>query len=324
MSTPIAYYTSVAYSSVDGGQTWKQLGQGTASAALTIAPIGITFDPKDSTGNTFWIYGYYAGASGGLFSTTDGGNTFSARAVGSDPYEISGVAIDPGSPTIVVGLYGRTQSVFKSTDDGPTWTNIGANLPAGVAASEYPYIIDAQTYLIGCSSAIDGMYNATAGGTPAILRTTDGGNTWTQVLQGYNVYGPATQVGSVIYWSYFNGTDGGILASADQGQTWSVVVPDALTWSVAPVAMAASQYASLNTSNQVVVFTAGATWPSIPQSTILPPMLPLAGSLDQGSVLGLTFDTVRNSFFGWATSGGIERLDLNPQAPATAAKSLRR
>jgi photosystem II stability/assembly factor-like uncharacterized protein len=305
---PIQYYTSVAYSSADGGSTWHQLGQGAGSVPLTVAPIGIAFDPKDSTGNTFWIYGVFAGGTGGVFSTTDGGETFTAHAVGTFPYEVDGMSIDSGSSTILLGQHEAAQAVYKSTDGGNTWTNIGATLPTGQADSEYPYIVDSQTYLIGCSFAIDGTYDTgdrAVGGTPGIFRTADGGKTWTQVATNYKVFGSPTLLNGVLYWSYYNGTDGGILSSSDFGQTWTDLVPGGLTWSVAPVALPNGQIASVSTGSQILLYTPGTTNP-----TALLPDFPLTSALDNDLVLGLAFDSVRSSYFGWVTSGGIERLDL--------------
>jgi photosystem II stability/assembly factor-like uncharacterized protein len=309
MTAPIQYYTSVAYSTVDGGSTWQQLGQGAGSAPLTVAPIGIIFDPKDSTGDTFWLYGVFAGGTGGVFSTTDGGQTFTAHAVGKFPYEVDGMSIDSATSTILLGQHEAVQSVYKSTDGGMTWTNIGATLPPGQADSEYPYIVDSQTYLVGCSFAIDGTYdtgNRAVGGTPGIFRTADGGKTWTQVVSKYKVFGPPTLLNGVLYWSYYNGADGGILSSSDYGQTWTDLVQSGLTWSVTPVALPNGQLASVSSGNQILLYTPGAANP-----TALLPNFPLTSPLDNDLVLGLAFDSVRNSYFGWVTSGGIVRLDMN-------------
>jgi len=296
--SPAGYYTANLYSSVDGGATWQQLGQGAGSAALTVFPVGVVFDPKDAQSNTFWIFGTFAGSTGGLFSTTDGGKTFQAHAVGTAPYDIDGLSIDPGGGTMLAGQPQQAQAVYKSTDGGTSWTNIGAGLPPVSADAEYPYVIDGQTYLIGLSFI--------SGGTPEILRTVDSGSTWSQVAQGYRVFGAPTAINGILYWSFYNGADGGILASSDQGQSWQVVVPGGLTWSVIPMAQPDGQFGSLSGSNEIMLFTPGMT----EQPTVVQPAFPLTVSLTQGGLIGLTFNAVRNAYFGWVVGGGIQRLDM--------------
>lgn len=305
---PVSYYTTLPYSSVDGGVTWQPLGQGAGSEPLTVAPIGITFDPKDASGRIFWIYGVFAGGTGGLFSTHDGGDTFQSHAVGTFPYEIDGMSIDSASDTILIGQHEMPQAVYKSTDGGATWSNIGASLPGGRANSEYPFIINSTTYLVGCSFAIDGTYdtgNRAVGGTPGIFRTTDGGATWTEVASNYKVFGPPTLINGVLYWSFFNETDGGLLTSTDFGQTWSVLVPGGLIWSVSPVALPDGRFASINTENEVTLFTPGQAIP-----TALQPAFPLTSPLTDDLVAGLTYSPARHAFFGWVTSGGLQRVDV--------------
>jgi photosystem II stability/assembly factor-like uncharacterized protein len=293
-----SYETVTAWSSTDGGSTWVQLGQASGSVALTVNPVGIRFDPKNA--NVFWIFGYYGGPNGGLYKTTDGGNTFaSVRPTGMSPNETEDVAIDSGSNTVLVTEHERAQSLYKSTDGGQTWSSIGASLPAGTANSQYPYIIDSNTYLMGCSFAIDGTWD-TGGGTPGIYRTTDGGTTWAQVGT-YEVFGSPVQVNRALYWSYYANGNGGILTSTDGGASWSVLAAaPQLYYSVNPVALASGQIASVTASNQVLVFSPPATTPTM-----------LQGTIGVGNVFGLTYDASRNSLFSWQLGGRIERLDLH-------------
>lgn len=292
------YETVTAWSSTDGGSTWVQIGQGSGSAALTVNPIGIRFDPKSSS--TFWVYGYFAGTNGGLYKTTDGGNTFtSVTPTGIAVDEVEDVSVDAGSNTVLATEHERSQAVFKSTDGGQTWAAIGAGLPAGTAFSEYTYIADASTYLVGCSFAIDSPGD-TGGGTTAIYQTTDGGTTWTAATNGgYAVFSSPTVLNGVLYWSYYNGNDGGIITSSDSGASWTVLQPNGLYYKVVPVALQSGQIASVTTSNEVMLFTPGTTSATT-----------LTGTIGFNSVDGLVYDSVRNALFAWQQGGGIERLDL--------------
>lgn len=63
----------------------------------------------------------YAGTfGGGVFKSTDGGDSWSVRNTGLTNTDVSALVIDPMTPTTVyVGTGG--DGVFKSTDEGATW-----------------------------------------------------------------------------------------------------------------------------------------------------------------------------------------------------------
>lgn len=296
--TGFGYQTPTVWSSTDGGSTWTQLGQGSGSQTLEVAPVGIRFDASNP--DEFWIYGFFAQGNGGLYKTTDGGNTFTGILIpGTEADEIEDVYSADG--VVLAAQHEHEQSVYKSTDGGQTWTNIGANLPAGTANSEYVYIVNSSTYLVGCSFAIDGTWD-TGGGTTGIYLTTDGGATWTAVGAGYEVFGSPAAVNGTLYWSYLGSTGGGIVASSDNGATWPVLAPgqlDQLVYSVTPAGLASGQIASLNSSGQVVLYTPGSGSVSS-----------LQGNIGLATPFGLVYDSVRNALFAWQMAGGIERLNL--------------
>lgn len=296
--TGTAYETVTAWSSTDGGTTWVQLGQGAKSQALQITPSGITFDPADP--NTFWIYGNFPGQNGGIYKTSDGGNTFTGVVVpGMDIDSAEDISVSADGNTVLASQHQRSQSVYVSTDGGTTWSSIGGSLPPGTAYSDFTYVVYPMTYIVGCSFALDGTWD-TGGGTTGIYRTTDGGATWNKVADAYEVFGsPAAASNGTLYWSYFNGGDGGILTSSDGGSNWFVMVPDQLIYSIIPAVLANGEVASVNTSDQVVLFTPGST-----TSTTLP------GNMGLTSVYGMAYDAVRNSLFTWQLYGGVSRYDL--------------
>ncbi len=130
---------------------------------------------------------YVGAAEGGVFKTTDGGATWIPTFDDESSLSIGSVAVDPTNPNVVwVGTgepnggggsvtYGGT-GVFKSTNAGATWTNVGLE----------------NTRYIGrvavCPTAPDRVFVAALGPyySPGVdrgvYRTTDGGGAWQQVL----------------------------------------------------------------------------------------------------------------------------------------------
>lgn len=190
--------------SSDGGGTWNATGLGdvdaTSGSTLVIDPVTPTT--------------LYAGTYGGdVFKTTDGGDTWNVTSLstsdGHPDAVLSALAIDPTTPTtLYAGVY--DVGVFKSTDAGGTWSATALTFPAGgdpdgvFAYSVYALAIDPAT-LYAC-----------VGYGRGILKSTDGGTTWSasglpSCVLAFDPATPATL--------YAGG--GGVFKSTDGGTTWS-------------------------------------------------------------------------------------------------------
>ena len=209
------------WSTTDNAATWDRMGIGAGSDPIHVFPLGILFDPANP--NTFWIWGNWIKfqKTYGTYKTTDGGTTLHSFY----QREFEGLSVDFSDPqrkTLVAGLHEARQAVVRSTDGGKTWTAIGKTLPAGSAESQYPLVIDSQTYLIGCS--FDKYGPQTLKGTPGIYRTVDGGQHWVSVSDK-KVFQQPLVLRDTIYWAFYNGIDGGLLKSTDKGATWTEITP---------------------------------------------------------------------------------------------------
>src|SRR5262249_13440140 len=104
-------------------------------------------------------------------------------------------------------------TVYRSTDGGQSWANMGATIPASVTACTYPLVVDAQTYLLGCSG--DGWIMGDTG----VYRSADAGATWTRANPQAPGADPLVDSDGTIYGTIM--CSRGMLVSSDQGQHWA-------------------------------------------------------------------------------------------------------
>jgi photosystem II stability/assembly factor-like uncharacterized protein len=263
------------------------LGTGSGSDTIINRPSWISYDPTNPA--IFWESGIYN--SNGAYQTTNGGNTF--HHLGSVTHDdfISVDFSDPQRKTMLVGGHEQSQSVWKSTDSGQTWTNIGLNLPSGTGFSSDPLLINAQTYVVNTDTSW-------GGGTPGIYRTTNGGVTWTKVSSIDVSDPPLVTANGTIYWS----SGGSLAKSTDQGVTWTLV-GSGLTSNIHPIELPDGRIVSVAGTRLVISADGGSTWSPIG------PALPY-------SPWGIVYSVTRKAFFIWTLDCGsvvlpdaIERLD---------------
>lgn len=165
---------------------------------------GITFDIAVDPTNSqnLWL-----ATGGGLWKSTDGGNTWSTNTDFQLPtIGISDIHIDPTNVNNMFIAF--QQGVFKSTDGGATWSNTGLN--------QYCIRVnmDPSNSNILIAACANGVY-----------RTTNAGGTWTQVIATSGLmngireieFNPATT--NIVYAAGYSQ----IHRSADNGITWSVI-----------------------------------------------------------------------------------------------------
>src|SRR6516165_10524061 len=132
---------------------------------------------------------FVGAASGGVWKSVNGGTTFKPVFDREDVQSIGAIAIDPSnSKTVWVGT-GESwvrnsvsigDGVYKSTDGGENWTNVGLKDSEHIAK-----------ILINPGDSNDVLACATGhlwndNDERGIYRTTDGGKTWNKVLAGAN------------------------------------------------------------------------------------------------------------------------------------------
>ncbi len=183
---------------------WEQIG-GSQDGLVSGRPTGIAFNPKDRK------IMYLATSGAGVFKTTDGGQQWVNISGSWTSYAMGDVAVDPINPDIIYAgtgdLHDRTGDGFYiSTDAGLTWTKKSRS---GFDTRTNQIIVNYLNTNI--------IYQTSAGG---ILRTTDGGETWTRLNSG---------IGSIAHMVMdpedpnilVAGGGGVIVRSTDGGDTWT-------------------------------------------------------------------------------------------------------
>ncbi|MGH7582363.1 MAG: WD40/YVTN/BNR-like repeat-containing protein, partial [Gemmatimonadales bacterium] len=223
------------------GMRWRSIGPNRSGYIAAVA--GIPGDPTT----------YYVGTpEGGVWKTTNGGVTWKPIFDSVHVASVGAVAVAPSDPSVVyVGTGNQSgwsftagDGVYKSTDAGATWHNVG------LRQSEYinTIVIDPRDPDHLLVAALGGSRSVAAGAAPSpspspdrgVYRSTDGGKSWTRVLGGdvgatelnYDYAAPqyvyATLGGGRGGPSGAAATGTGIFRSADGGVTWNAIAGQGL------------------------------------------------------------------------------------------------
>ena len=214
------------------GLRWRMIGP--FRGGRTIAVSGVEGDPT-----TY----YFGGVGGGVWRTTNAGVSWTPIFDNQPIASIGAIAVAASDPnTIYVGTgeadfrsdltYGN--GVYKSTDAGKTWTNIGLRETRHISR----IAIDPHNPAIVLVAAMGHAYGPNL--DRGVFRSTDGGATWQKVLYKDQNTGAAdiqldpdnSQTVFAAMWSAhrppwstyppINGS-GAIYKSNDGGATWSQI-----------------------------------------------------------------------------------------------------
>lgn len=215
--------------------SWSGLSFRNVGPALTAGRVAdIAVNPENPSEY------YVAVASGGVFKTTNAGNTYKPVFDGEGAYSIGCITIDPSqNSTIWVGTgennnqrsvaYG--DGVYKSTDGGKSWKNMG------LKSSEHigKIIVHPENSDIVWVAAYGPLWSE--GGERGVYMTRDGGETWELQLEidehtGISdlaidpenpaiLYAAAHQRRRHVFTYIGGGPSSAIYKSVDGGTTWS-------------------------------------------------------------------------------------------------------
>ena len=184
-------------------------------------------------------------ASGGVWKSINGGTTFKPVFDSASALSIGAVAIDPGNHKNVWAGTGESwvrnsvsigDGIYKSTDGGENWTNVGLKDTEHIAR----ILIDPRNGNTVWTCATGHLWDDSDSG--GVYKTADGGKTWRKVLGGANrstgcamIAASAQQPGTLYAsmwdfrrqaWTFRSGGPGsGIFKSTDGGEHWTEITP---------------------------------------------------------------------------------------------------
>jgi len=211
-----------------GGMKWRLIGPYRGGRVLAVT--GVPGDPN--------VY-YFGAVAGGVWKTTDAGSTWQPLFDKEPISSIGSIAVAESDPNVIYVGTGEAcirgnisfgDGVYKSTDGGKTWQNVGLRDTRHIGH----IIVHPRDPNIVFVAALGHAY----GPNPerGIFRSTDGGKTWEKVLYKDEKTGgiditfdranprilfAALWEAHRTPWSLTSGgPGGGLYRSADGGTTW--------------------------------------------------------------------------------------------------------
>ena len=186
---------------------------------------------------------YVATASSGIWKTNNSGTTFKPIFDKYGAYSIGCITIDPNNPYVVwtgtgennhQRALGYGDGVYKSTDAGKTWKNMGLKDSRQIGG----IVVDPRNSNIVFVAAEGSAWGP--GGDRGLYKTIDGGKTWKKVLNisdntGVNnivfdprnpdvMYATSEQRRRHVFTKIGGGPESKVYKSTDGGETWDKIM----------------------------------------------------------------------------------------------------
>lgn len=220
-------------SSTFSGLKWRSIGPAFTSGRIADFAVNES-NPKEY---------YVAAASGNVWKTSNAGNTYEPVFDNYGAYSIGVVTMDPTNHNVVwIGTgennhqraLGYGDGVYKSTDGGKSFRNMGLKESRQIGG----IVVDPRDPDIVFVAAEGSVWGP--GGDRGLYKTSDGGETWTKVLEisentGVNnvikdpcrpdiMYATSEQRRRHVFTKIGGGPETAIYKSTDNGDTWRKIM----------------------------------------------------------------------------------------------------
>jgi len=221
-----------------GLESWREIGPGNIGGRTR----AIAIEPPDPKQPDAPLTMYAAGVAGGVFKSTDGGETWAPTSDFLTNIAFTTLTMDPTDPSVIYGGTGegffngdavRGLGIFKTEDAGQTWEQLPGTRPPQVPEAAFHYVNKIQISPTDPSR----IYAATRFG---VWRSTDAGASWQLVLANANQADGLNNAGisfvgatdlqirtdrqpgdpDVLFAAFGSFIEDGLYRSVDGGDTW--------------------------------------------------------------------------------------------------------
>lgn len=244
---PMTYYMGATGGGVwktdDAGKSWKNISDGFFNTG-SVGAIAVS----ESDPNVVYVgmgeapvRGVMTSHGDGVYKSTDAGQTWEHLGLNMTR-QISKIAVHPDNPDVVfVGAQGspyganEERGIYRSTDGGKNWTKVHY-VDANSGISDLS--MDMKNPRIIYAAYWDHRrfpWKVQSGGPGSgIWKSSDGGDTWTELTRGLPE-GVMGKIGVSVsradpkrVWAIIEADKGGLYKSDNGGKSWKLVNPDRL------------------------------------------------------------------------------------------------
>ena len=226
------------WKTTDSGETWENISDGYFGGSIGSVEV------SQSDPNVIYVGGGEVTVRGnvsygyGIWKSTDAGKTWKHIGLENSRH-IPRIRVHPKDHNLVYAAVlgdlfksSEERGVYRSRDGGETWEQIlFANADAGAVDLTFdptnPRIIYASTWRVRRTP-----YSLESGGDgSALWKSTDSGNTWTDISANKGLPGGIWGISGVTVspvnpdrvWAIIENDEGGVYRSDDSGESWSRV-----------------------------------------------------------------------------------------------------
>ena len=204
------------YRTRDGGKTWERVlfvnnDTGCADVAVDPRDPSVVYAAMWQYRRRPWAFSS-GGPGSGLYKSTDGGTTWKKLARGLPVGDLGriGIAIAPSNPKVLyAAVEAKNSAIFRSDDAGESWKSTNS----GVNVTIRPFYFQ---HLVVDPANAERLYKCGI----QLMASDDGGRTFSSIGGGVHSDYHAIWINPLDNDELLVGTDGGVYASGDRGNTW--------------------------------------------------------------------------------------------------------